>query len=1150
MINKGLFSKLYIDDLSLKQKLDDNAEGRMATLSQAWQNKNADSLTDIWDSFVKQALGFLEFAASPAIQKNGFVNLFDDFDFARIICVVCVVDPMDDIDDTRLGKFWPGKLIDQLKKRQLHWGILTNGSMWRLYSIKSAKPYEDYVELNLGSTLESHDNSEYALFENFFHAQSFIPERFEDEDYDNQEKNAGIYSCKLDQKREESEIILEKKVKEPFLFQVDEVMQYLCNGFIFDTQKSGEEYSEEERKSIFESAVKLLYRCLFLFYAESRSLLPSEQTMEKAYSPRSIRALCNQAHKFQWGDRQDYQGYDMWKHLKGLINAVNDGDPDYGIIGYNGGLFDDEQEFFLGKHRLRNDFLARALYLMAYVEPLDSDQEKEYVIPYEDLEVRHLGELYENILEFNVTLADEDRIRRRTQKGVEILLLSTTNRKKGDTFIKKGEVFFAETALERKQSGSYYTPESLVDFINNKAIVKPLQKKFTRHRERFDSFIEQIKTSRDTNIRQGALQSAVSLLDNFITGEIFSYKVCDPAMGSGHFLINAANQMTDFIIGLLAELPGLEGVEAKITSKPNYWRRLITRHCIYGVDLNPLSTHLAKLSLWLNSFARDHKLTFLDHHLRCGNSLVGVRTFDDVINPPMKNKERKKKNPKEIPLFPAPKLDETLSNAGKIISKISSMDEDDTDFQKERFDDAYTSARDEIAALADLRTAFLMGKIMSGQDYDRLNGQLIKHQGNPEFTDPELQKIWCEVEKLRDSHHFFHWMLEFAGIFAPGGKGGFDATIGNPPWDIVKPNSQEFFSAYLPGFRSLKKQAANKESKQLMEKNSVIQDKWDSYCTSFSEQSAYFREQDAFKALGKGDINTFKLFLEQFFTLLNPGGHEGIVVPSGLYTDKGCQPLRELFFEKSSIDCLYCFENKKAIFNIHRSFKFVLFCTEKGQQTTEFKCAFMRHDPAKLPAIEGKALSLGVDQIYKFSPETFSIMEFNDQRDIDITKKIYGDLPLLGEKIEDTWNVKFRRELDMTNDSHLFKTEPTSWPLYEGKMIWHFDSFFDEPRYWLDYDEAVEKLGDAALEIKKYRVGFRSIARNTDSRTLISTIIPKMAHGNSFPTITPYSQTNNGPNIIETTFINSIFWLSIKLKLSDIFYFLTSCDRICQRLQV
>jgi len=867
-------------------------------------------------------------------------------------------------------------------------------------------------------------------------------------------------------------------------------MQYLCNGFIFDTQKSGEEYNEDERKSIFESAVKLLYRCLFLFYAESRSLLPSEKTMQKAYSLRSIHALCDQAHKFQWGNRQDYQGHDMWKHLKGLINAVNEGDPDYGIIGYNGGLFDDDQESFLGKHRLRNDFIARALYLMAYVEPLDSDQDKEYVIPYEDLEVRHLGELYENILEFNVTLADEDRIRRRTKKGVEILLLSTTDRKKGDTLIKKGEVYFAETALERKQSGSYYTPESLVDFINNKAIVKPLQKKFTRHRERFNSFVEQAKNSHDANIRQGALQSAVSLLDNFITGEVFVYKVCDPAMGSGHFLINAANQMTGFIIGLLAELPRSEDVETKITSNPNYWRRLITRHCIYGVDLNPLSTHLAKLSLWLNSFARDHKLTFLDHHLRCGNSLVGVRTFDDVINPPMKNKELKKKNPKEISLFPAPKLDETLRDASKIISKISSMDEDDTDFQKESFDDAYTAARDNIAALADLRTAFLMGDIMSGQDYASLNSQLIKYQGNPELLDPELQKIWQKVEKLRDNHHFFHWMLEFAGIFAPGGKGGFDATIGNPPWDIVKTNSQEFFNGYDTNFRKYSKPKAKKVADELMRGNPSIRHNWLSYCDVFENLGKYFREQQAYSAVGKGHINTFKLFLEQFFTLLNPGGYEGIVVPSGLYTDKGCQPLRELFFEKSRIDCLYCFENKKAIFNIHRSFKFVIFCTEKGHQTKEFKCAFMQHDPAKLQAIDAGALKMSINYVGKFSPESLSIVEFDNQKEIDIASKLYGQNPFLGEYFKDRWDTGFHREFNITDDSDLFidgdkEIGINSLPLWEGKQIWILTNEFSEPTNWMNRNDALIKPSTTTT-----RLTYRALASNTNERTFIPTVIP------------------------------------------------------------
>jgi len=1119
MINKGLFSKLYLNSLYQEQELDDDAEGRMTTLKQAWQSCNTESISGIWETFVKQSLGYLDFPTPPNIPETGIVSLFDDWDFANCICVVCLVNPQDDLDDYRLGRFRPGKLIAELRRKKLHWGILTDGSRWRLYSTKSSKPYEDYVELDLVATLENNDANEYALFESFFHAESFIPETPDDEKQDDIEKEVGVYSCQLDLKREESEITLEEQVKAPFLSQIDEVMQYLCNGFIFDTRKTGEEYTEDERKEIFESAVKLLYRCLFLFYAESRNLLPPDKGMHEAYATRSIRALYKEAHKFAWGERSDYEEYDMWNHLKGLINAVNEGDSEYGITnGFNGGLFDDEQEFFLGQHRLRNDFLARALYLLAYVEPLDSDLDNEYPIPYEDLEVRHLGELYENILEFNVTLADEDRVRRRTKKGVEILLLSKTEKKKGDTLIRKGEVFFGETALDRKQSGSYYTPETLVHFINEKAIIKPLQEKFSRYSERFDTFVEQAAKGRDSVTRKGSLQSAIALLDNFITTEVFSYKVCDPAMGSGHFLVNAANQMTGFVISLLAELPWLDEVAAGISYRPNHWRRLITRHCIYGVDLNPLSTHLAKLSLWLNCFARDHKLTFLDHHLRCGNSLIGVRTFEDVVTPPLKNKERKKKNPKQLSLLAPSGLDESLREAAESVAGISSVDEDDTDYQRESFDEAYSTVKTHIAALADLRTAFLMTDIMSMQEYGILNGHLIQQRGEPVFPDPELQDIWLQVEELRSTHHFFHWMLEFADIFAPGGTGGFDATVGNPPWDIVKPNSQEFFSDYLPEFRSLKKQEANKVSKRLMAENETILEKWDNCCDSFAQQSAYYREQNAYKVLGKGDINTFKLFLEQFFVLLKSGGHEGIVVPSGLYTDKGCQPLREMFLEQSQISCLYCFENKKAIFNIHRSFKFVLFCTEKGKQTTEFKCAFMQHDPAKLPAIEAEALKMTEEQVRRFSPETLSVMEFNDQRDIDITGKIYGDWPLLGDKVEDSWNVKFNAEFHMTSASHLFKTEPTPWPLYEGKMIWQFDSFYGEPRYWLDYDEAVEALGGASWEVNKYRVAFRDIGRSTDERTLIASVLPAAFHGNTLPTIVPFRNNTDhrGVNNLES----------------------------------
>ena len=313
-------------------------------------------------------------------------------------------------------------------------------------------------------------------------------------------------------------------------------------------------------------------------------------------------------------------------------------------MGYDGGLFDDEEEPFLGQNQLRNDFLSRALYLLAFVEPYKNERDDERPIPYEGLEVRHLGELYENILEHTVQLADADRIRRRAKKSVELLLASQTTKQSDDRLIKKGEIFFGESALERKQTGSYYTAESLVRFLNEKTIVKPLFETFEeKYRPRFNDLLKQAVNGYDVGERRGAAQSAASLVERFVNEVALNFKVCDPAMGSGHFLVDGTNQMAGLIVALLAEIPYVEGMSVAVTSKPNDWRRLITRHCIYGVDLNPLAVNLAKLSLWLNCFASDHKLTFIDHHLRCGNSLIGILSLDQLKAIPERKKERKEK---------------------------------------------------------------------------------------------------------------------------------------------------------------------------------------------------------------------------------------------------------------------------------------------------------------------------------------------------------------------------------------------------------------------------------------------------------------------------------------------------------------------------
>ena len=1126
MLNNGLFSSLFIEELKDVVKLDDAAQGRMATLAQTWRSRNSQDTESLWESFLKQALSYLEFVPPGNPTAPGVYPLFEDWGFKNCIGVLYLAPPGSDIDNTSVGSFYPAKLLAQLRERKLNWGILTNGALWRLYSTKSSRPYEDYVELPLEQALEGSDEAEYGLFERFFHKDSFIAEDVDDAEAGQQDESVGVYKCRLDRDREQSEQVLEDSVKTPFLAQVDEVLQYICNGFIFDTPKSGEEYTEEERAEIFESAVKLIYRCLFLFYAEARRLLPSDPEKADLYQRHSIQALCKEAHKFRWGERRDTDQYDLWKHLKGLINAVNDGDPEYGIMGYNGGLFDDEEERFLGQHQLRNDFMCRALYLLAFVEPYNSEPDEEYAIPYEDLEVRHLGELYENILEYTVLLADADRIRRRTKKGVEMLLASQTTKKQGDTLIKKGDVYFGESALERKQTGSYYTPESLVRFLNEKTIIQPLSETFKQdYRQRFDELLEQARKGYDVGTRRGAAQAASALVERFVEEEVLEFRVCDPAMGSGHFLVDAANQMAGLVVALLEEVPHVEGMRVSVTSRPNDWRRRITRHCIYGVDLNPLAVNLAKLSLWLNCFAIEHKLTFLDHHVRCGNSLIGIRSLDQLASIPERRKESNKKKDQQRLLFDYNDLSSALAEAGQGIASITLIDEDDTDSQKAVLDEAL-DATSHLRPLADLFTAYLMDPNIQPDDYKEMFERLAKGLSVTNTLNPALPEILEAVEAYREWHHFYHWPLEFPEVFGPEGIGGFSATVGNPPWDVLQPNTQEFYATYDPDFRKYKKQAALKTIQNLHHQHPIIAERWQKYQNGFSEASSYFKEPQSYMCLKKGKINLYKAFLERFFSILGGTGYLGIVVPSGLYTDHGCQPLRNMFFNRSRVEFLYCFENRwPAVFTaVDGRFKFVTFGTQKGGKTDRFKCAFMEHDPERLPMIDANALKMGVSHVKKFSPDTLSVMEFKSQRDIDVTAKIYNDIPPLGKKIGNAWNVQFRQELNMTSDSHLFTTTPTDCPLYEGKMVWLFDSAFEKPRYWLDRDEVEEALGNNAWEGKHYRVGFRDVAASTNERTLISTIIPPKWAGNTLPLVIPYNKNkdSNGPNNVEAIWLAAI----------------------------
>ena len=664
--------------------------------------------------------------------------------------------------------------------------------------------------------------------------------------------------------------------------------------------------------------------------------------------------------------------------------------------------------------------------------------------------------------------------------------------------------YIFEKYINQKDFGAYYTRPEITEYLCDRTIYQLV----------LDRINHAIHTGRFPGRPFPEIGELLMKLDSQLCVELWqnvlpTLRLLDPACGSAAFLVAAMKTLINLysaVIGKIKFLPNcelfnkIEKIEATHPSLNYYIKKEIITHNLYGVDIMDEGIEIAKLRLFLALVAAARQgevddlepLPNIDFNIMTGNSLIGLIRVDKI-----------KFDQKS--LFPEKKTyEQIVAEKEHLVAQYRSNSSYLENLQTLR-DDIYTHREEAIQTLNVLLSDNFIVRDDSTTD--------IKIPYEEAVYDEKNKKVRYKKRNLKESDIAalkpFHWGFEFNEIInIDKDGGGFDAIITNPPWEIFKPNAKEFFEYYSELVTKKKMTIKDFEKEQAtILQDPEIRKAWLHYLSQYPHVSAFFRSAPQYKnqisiVNGKKagtDINLYKLFTEQCFNLLRKGGYCGIVIPSGIYTDLGTKQLREMLFNQTSVTGLFCFENRKGIFeNVDSRFKFVVLTYEKGGTTKEFPTAFMRHDVEELERFpKTGALNISVDLLRRLSSDSLSIMEFKNSMDIEISQRML-QFPLLGTDIPDKWNLKLTREFDMTNDSHLFKTEPGEGrlPLYEGKMFHQYNCRWGEPKYWLIENEARgdllknEKDIGQLLDYQHYRLAFRDIAASTNERAMIMTILP------------------------------------------------------------
>lgn len=1108
----------------------------------------------------EEVLGFRleENAGEPRLRPLTAIAADDSVVTAALTWLLPEADALDNARSRR-------RLEEALLDQKLDYGFFVTPQTLRLLRRPGLGQRGAAFDLHLSALVETDDADSLAAAYRVLAARNFLP--------DSQGKHP-IELLETESRRHSA------RVSDDLKQAVFDAAERIVGGFLADVRERAEEFeSTPTLTELRDAGFLALYRLLFILYAEARDdRLIAHRFYQKNYSLDGLVTRLLRAPP----ENLPANRYALWAQWQALFRIFNDGIephlPELENIPPRGGrLFSGTtpEGQLLRKLRLDDRTTAAVLLALATTRPRRGVGRER--VSFRELDIEQLGNVYQGLLEYepaqarqtlidcrvagrDLVLAPGDVVRLAEQKNLDVrgefALIAGTQAERlhpdavieddaegdqddedaqadddadadrdepADSGVKHGAIlkllrrlepgaFYFRPGSARKATGSYYTPTEIVDYLVREALGP--------------------------------------LAEDKTAAEIEALRVMDLACGSAHFLVGAARFLGDKLHeSYRRELSGDPppafypdrtlgaAVRKRWETEGRDWcKRRIVEHCLYGVDLNPAAVQLAQVALWIESLAGDRPLSYFAHHVRCGNSLLGssLERFAQPPHPGLgKPNERR-----TLGLFEAAlkkRLADALAERRLIDAPLPPEVRPDTPaeyaYKEDRLRRA-EAATEEARLLLDLRSA--------APFVPAIWRELPQLMGAPDLAaDARARPWWPEFAAVHSRERFFHWELEFPEVLADG---GFDAVLGNPPWEKVKPDRKEFYGAHDVLIRAYTGGELDTRIRELQRADPALADAFTAYsehlktlaqCLKRGGDYDYADWQINGRSTG-GDPDLFKFFAERAQQVLKPGGRLGYLVPSAVYNNEGCTGLRHLLLDEMRIACFFGFENRSKIFNIHSSYKFVCLAAEKTRPAPEhrFPACFMRHELEELESgpPPGATVALAKAEIERLSPGTFAFLEFRDERDREVVAKMYGlgtgdhPRPLLGDEGPGTWNVRFSTQFHMTNDRDLW-TRPNGrlytpqdicglewpadkngggasfaevreamaehgfWPLYEGKQIDQFRVDTKPVGRWVSLEAAEKKYHRRPSAAPK--LVFRDIASNTNERTCLAAVLPE-----------------------------------------------------------